>query len=178
MFWAPCGSGGGGGWVYGGGGWFGVAPHTCAHACKCKHTNAHAHAHGKHDYFMQMAAPIGGIPGNSLWCHMSVCMHACTCVCTCVGALSDHPPPTSTHPPPPRGGTPGINQNSIALELIRNFNSVWRFEICGDFPTHGWVYGSVGGWLGWWMGSGQNTKNLKIVDWIKIIQFCLKIYLF
>ena len=26
------------------------------------------------------------------------------------------------------------------------------------------------------MGSGQNTKNLKIVDGIKIIQFCLKIY--
>ena len=35
-------------------------------------THVHMHAHactrtcGKHDNFMQMAAPIGGIPGNSL----------------------------------------------------------------------------------------------------------------
>ena len=40
------------GWVYGG------APHTHAHARTCMR--------GKHDNFMQMAAPIGGIPGNSL----------------------------------------------------------------------------------------------------------------
>ena len=44
-----------------GGGWMGVvggAPytHVHAHTCTC----------GKHDNFMQMAAPIGGIPGNSL----------------------------------------------------------------------------------------------------------------
>ena len=34
------------------------------------HEHAHMHTHtckcGKHDNFMQMAAPIGGIPGNSL----------------------------------------------------------------------------------------------------------------
>ena len=34
------------------------------------HVHMHVHAHtcvcGKHDNFMQMAAPIGGIPGNSL----------------------------------------------------------------------------------------------------------------
>ena len=53
-----------GGWVDGGGGWLGGAPHTCAHA--------HMHMHtctcmcGKHDNFMQMATPVGGIPGNSL----------------------------------------------------------------------------------------------------------------
>ena len=55
-----------GGWVDGGVGWLGGAPHTCAHA----HTRTHAHARtcmrGKHDNFMQMAAPTGGIPGNSL----------------------------------------------------------------------------------------------------------------
>ena len=35
----------------------------------------------------------------------------------------------------------------------------------------------VGGWLGGLMGGvGQITKNLKIVDSIKIIQFCLMIY--
>ena len=30
------------------------------------HMHAHTHMHGKHDNFMQMAAPIGGIPGNFL----------------------------------------------------------------------------------------------------------------
>ena len=35
-------------------------PHTHVHV------HAHTHMHGKHDNFMQMAAPIGGIPGNSL----------------------------------------------------------------------------------------------------------------
>ena len=50
------------GWRVGGcgWGWLGGAPYTRAHAhartCMC----------GKHDNFMQMAAPIGGIPGNSL----------------------------------------------------------------------------------------------------------------
>ena len=28
--------------------------------------------------------------------------------------------------------------------------------ICGDTPSYGWVYS----WLGWWVGSGQITKNL------------------
>ena len=48
----------GGGWMFVEGGW-GVPPthmHTHARTCTC----------GKHDNFMQMAAPIGGIPGNSL----------------------------------------------------------------------------------------------------------------
>ena len=45
-----------------GGGW-GMPP-TRAHACA--HTHTCTCMHGKHDNFMQMAAPIGGIPGNSL----------------------------------------------------------------------------------------------------------------
>ena len=48
-----------GGW---GGGWLGVPPHMCA----CMHTHACRGTCGKHDNFMQMAAPIGEIPGNSL----------------------------------------------------------------------------------------------------------------
>ena len=47
--------GGVGGWGWG---WLGGAPHTCVHAC--------ARTCDKHDNFMQMAAPIGGILGNSL----------------------------------------------------------------------------------------------------------------
>ena len=54
-----------------GGGWMGWrvvrgCPHTCAYACACMHTHTRTCMHGKHGNFMQMAAPIGGIPGNSL----------------------------------------------------------------------------------------------------------------
>ena len=47
------------GWGVDGWGWEvvgGYPPHTCT--CTCMHV--------KHDNFMQMATPIGGIPGNSL----------------------------------------------------------------------------------------------------------------
>ena len=50
------GGGWGGWWMLVGGGW-GVPP-THMHT----HVHAHTCAHGKHDNFMQMAAPIGGIP--------------------------------------------------------------------------------------------------------------------
>ena len=79
MFWAPCGSGGGGagwmgvgggwgGWVDGGGGWLGGAPHTRAHARARTHAHARTCMRGKHDNSMQMAAPIGfwGNPRDSL----------------------------------------------------------------------------------------------------------------
>ena len=49
------------GWGVGGWGWLGGAP-THMHM----HTHARTCTHGKHDNFMQMATPIGGIPGNSL----------------------------------------------------------------------------------------------------------------
>ena len=54
-----------------GDGWMGMGvvggcPHTCVHACTCTHMHRYARTCGKHDNFMQMAAPIGGIPGNSL----------------------------------------------------------------------------------------------------------------
>ena len=88
----------------------------------CYHTHTHARTcmHGKHDNFMQMATPIGGIPGNSLLCHMHVCVHACmSCACMWGHLLTTpHPHPPTPHPP---GGTPGISQNSIALELIEIF---------------------------------------------------------
>ena len=38
-------------------------PYTCTHMCM----HAHTHMHGKHDNFMQMAAPIGGIPYDVIW---------------------------------------------------------------------------------------------------------------
>ena len=68
--WGVDGWGWGGGWMGVGGGWMGVGvgwgvlPHTYAHACM--HVHAHTCTCVKHDNFMQMATPIGGIPGNSL----------------------------------------------------------------------------------------------------------------
>ena len=55
------------GWGVDGWGWGvvgGCPPHMCT--CMCTHACMHAHTRVKHDNFMQMAAPIGGIPGNSL----------------------------------------------------------------------------------------------------------------
>ena len=49
-------------WLWGWqGGWMGMGGCWGVHP-----THVHMHAHGKHDNFMQMAALIGGIPGNSL----------------------------------------------------------------------------------------------------------------
>ena len=88
-----------------------------------------------------------------------------------------HPYPPICHPL--RGWTPGISKNSITLELIKIFQfrlKIWNMWII-PHPWMGvWFDEWVGGWVGWWDGSGQNTKNSKNVDWIKIIQFYLKIY--
>ena len=59
---------GSGGWVDGVEGCWRMPPHTST----CTHMHTHTHTHtctcmyGKHDNFMQMATPIGGIPGNFL----------------------------------------------------------------------------------------------------------------
>ena len=152
-----------GGWMGLGGGW-GVPPtylhmHAHTHMHKCTHMRV------KHDNFMQMAAPIGGIPGipgNSLWCHTCVCMHACACMCVhmCGGHLS--PPPTPIHPPThPPGGTPGISQNSIALELIEIFQFCLKIWNLWRLP-HPWVGVWFGGWVGGWVDGWDQVKTLKI----------------
>ena len=69
--------------------------------------------HGKHDNFMQMAAPIGGSMGIP---YDVICTCACMCVCAhvcmhvhvhvCKGhpLTTPHPHPPTTHPP--EGGPP------------------------------------------------------------------------
>ena len=127
--WASCSwggwggwvDGGGGGWVDGGGGGWGAFTHMYMHM----HTHTHTHTHtcmcGKHDNFMQMVASIGFL-GNPWEFPMMSHVHTCACmyvhVHMCGGTLSPPPP----HPPTPTpGGTPGISQNSIVLELIKIF---------------------------------------------------------
>ena len=118
---------------------------------------------------MKMAAPIGGIPGNSQWCHTCTCMHPCVCAYVWGYPLAT----THPQPPTPQGGL--WNQSK--------FNSTWTnrdisilFEDLKSVETSPPMGGCIVWWVGGWVGSGQNTKNFKNVDWIKIIQFCLKIY--
>ena len=148
MFSASCGSWGwgeggwiglGGVWVDRGGGWLGGAPHTRVHAHACTHAHARTCMHGKHGNFMQMVAPIEfggiwGIPYDVIHACMCVCICACVCMCMWVGCTLS-PAPTPIHPPTnPPGGTPGIIQNSIALELIKIFQfclkilNLWRLS--------------------------------------------------
>ena len=152
MFWAPYSSGGGFGWM--GWGWLGGVSHTCAHACACMHTHTCTCMCGKHDNFMQMATPIGGIHGNSLWCHMHICVDGCVCmhmhVHMCGGAPPHHPPPLSCP-----------NQDNSIL-----FEDLWFVET----PP------PMGGCVGGWVGSGQITNNWINLDLIEIIWFYLKIY--
>ena len=87
---------------------------------------------------------------------------------------TSHIPNTPT-PTPLGGGGPRISENSIRFEIV------WRFEICEDSFTYGWVHGLVSGWVNGWMGGlmggpGQIIKNWINLDLIKIIQFFLKIY--
>ena len=119
-----------GGWVDGGGGGWGVPPtHVHMHVHACTHTHTHA-------CMVNMIIPCKWLPpldlgesqGFPMMSYMRVracaCVHVCMYVCMhvhmCGGTLSP-PPPPSTHPPPPGWGTPGISQNSIALELIKIF---------------------------------------------------------
>ena len=104
-------------WGWGGGygwGWWvdGGTPthvHMHVHARTCTHTHAH---------MLNMIISCKWPPplGESLGIPYDV-----ICACACVwGTLS--PLPTHIHPAPtPQGGTPGITQNSIALELIEIF---------------------------------------------------------
>ena len=134
-----------------GGGWMGVVGGCPPHMCTC--------AHGKHDNFMQMAAPIGGIPGISYdVIHVCMCVCACTGVCTCVGGTLS-PPPTHIHPPThPPGGDPR-NQSK--------FNSTWTnqdisilFEDLKSVETSPPMDGCTIWWVGGLMG-GVRSKHLK-----------------
>ena len=102
--------GGGWGWVDGGG--WGVAP---------THVHTHAHAHVVNMIIScKWPPPLGEYLGI-LYDVMRVHVRVCACVCTWVGCTLS-PPILTTHPSPhPLGGTHGISQNSIALELIEIF---------------------------------------------------------
>ena len=104
-------SGGGGGMDgLGGGGW-GIPPHMCT----CTRTHTHV-CMVNMIISCKWPPPLEeslGIPYDV------ICTCVCASMCMCTYVLG-HPLTTSTHPHPP-GGTTGISQNSIALELIEIF---------------------------------------------------------
>ena len=127
------GGGGLGGWGCGVVG--GCPPHTCT--CTCTHACTHTHV----SCVVNMIIPCKWLPpldlGKSRGFPMMsyVRARACMRMHVHVGGVhlltTPHPhPPTSL---PPSGGTPGISQNSIALELIEIFQfclkiwNLWRF---------------------------------------------------
>ena len=202
MFWAPYGSGEGqvgGGCLEASGGMEGVTTcmHMHAHTHKCMYRNCKWPLTWRHPCLsclscltcMCMCVCV------CVYMHMHVCVH---------DTPPTHPyptPPQSTHPPLPQGDPENwskfnntwTNQDiSILFEDLksvensppmggcmtqsRQFNSVWRFIICRDTPTHGWVCGWLGVSVGQWVQSGQMTKNLINLDLIEIIQFNIQIY--
>ena len=80
---------------------------------------------------------------------------------------------TSVETPPPMGRCVGgwvegwVNgwdqekslKIKLTLTLLRYFNSVLRFNICGDPPPMG---GCVGGWVDKWVNGWGQVKSLKI----------------
>ena len=89
-------------------------------------------------------------------------MHVCVCVHAWDTSPHTH---TQPHPPicyPPRGVDP---RNHLKFDNTSTYQDISiPFEdlksVKNSPPMGGWV----GGWRGCWVGSGQITKNLKIVD--------------
>ena len=102
-------------------------------------------------------------------------MHVCLCV-----HVHGAPPHTHIHPQP---NPPTHHSHKVGPQNQSKFNNTWTYQdnsilfedlkSVENSPPIGVCI--VSGWVGWWVGSGQITKNLNF-DPIKIIQFCLKIY--
>ena len=152
-----------GGWVDGDGGWLRGAPHTHAHVCACTHTHACTCMCGKHDNFMQMAAPMGNTWEFPMMSY--ACVHACTCMH--VHMCGGHPLATSyPHPPthpPPRGDPRNQSKfNSIWTNqdisiLFKDLKSVETPPLMG-----GCIVWWVGGWVGGWVDGWGHEKTKKI----------------
>ena len=161
---------GGGRWVGGhlgaSGGGVATHMHMYAHACTCTHAHLYMYRNCKWP-------PTWRHP--CLTCLTCMCVCACMCVhaCACMHAwdtsphIHTHPHP---HPPvchPHRGVDPRnhlkFNNTSTYQDISIPFEDLKSVK--NSPPMGGCVVWWVGGWLGGLMGgSGQITKNLKIVD--------------
>ena len=119
--------------LWGWGGWVdGVVGGCLPHMCTCTWMHAHTHTHA-HACVVNMIIPckwlppigfgeIPGIPYDVICACACMRAHAYACVWgdPVTTPTPIHPPPPPIHPPP-GWGTPGISQNSIALELMEIF---------------------------------------------------------
>ena len=139
----------------------GGVPPTHVHMQVHARIPKHAHAHVVNMIIScKWPPPLGeslGIPYDVI--HVCMCMHACVCA-PVWRAPPHHPPPTSTQPPTPQGGTPGINQNSIALGTNQDISILFEDlkSVETSPPMGGCMVWWVGGLIDWW---GQ-VKTLKI----------------
>ena len=160
---------------WGGYGCVGDVPstHTHTHTCTCTH--AHTHMHVKHAIHAKHGCLHVGSHLQFLYMYTCVYVHvnACTCMCMC----GEHPPPTC---PLPRAAGSPKQQNSISpglIEIIRfclKILYLWTFLnsyilqlITPDTPHP--------------PAQPPRAEKIQIrrititLEWIEIIQFCLKI---
>ena len=128
-------------------------PHTCAH------THAHTCTCGKHDNFMQMAAPIGGPWEFPMMSYTCVHVHVCA-------RVWGHPL-TTPHPhsptPTPQGGPRNqskFNSTSTNQDISIPFED-WK-SVETSPPMGGCIVRWVGGWVDGW-GRVKTIKILKIL---------------
>ena len=175
-----------GGWVDGGGGGERVPPthvHMHVHACTRMYKHACARMYdiiGNSHGFPQLGWPFAWNYHVYHTC-MCVCVHVCIHVHVCGGHPPTTPHPNPPTPPPPRATGSLKYQNSITPELIKiiwfclkilylwTFLNSYRLSlITPDTTTH--------------LPHPPRAEETQIrriritLEWIKIIQFCLKIW--
>ena len=152
-------------WLWGGGRWVGGiwghggCLHTHAHVCTCTHTHVYMYRNCK--WLPTWRHPC-------LACLTCMCMCACICMHAWDTPHTSMPTPTPIHPSATHQGVDP--QNHLKFDSTSTYQDISiPFEdlksVKNSPPMRGCVMWFVGGWLGGLMGgSGQITKNLKIVD--------------
>ena len=97
-----------------------------------------------------------------LSCFTCMCMLVYACMCAWDIPYTSIPDSTPIYPSAtPQGGTPGIGQNSITLELIKIFEfclKIWNLWRIPHPWVDAWFGGWVDGWGAWWW---DQVKSLK-----------------
>ena len=140
-------------WLWGGGRWvgghlgaWGVCPHTHAHASTCTH--AHLYMYRNCKWPLTWRHPCLACLA-CLTC-MCVCMHAWACVCAWDTPHTPIPTPTpSTHLPPPRGVDP---RNHLKFDNTTTYQDISipfkdLKSVKNSPPMVGCVVWWVGGWV-------------------------------
>ena len=167
-------------WLWGWGRWMGghlghgACSHTHAHAHACMHMHTCTHAH-LYMYRNCKWPPTWRHPCLAcLTCLTCMCMCVCVYVhaCTCMHAWETLNIPIPTPTPIHSSATPygGGPQNHLKFDNTSTYQDISiPFEDLKSVKNSPSMDGCVVWWVGEWLGglicgSGQITKNLKIVD--------------